>query len=97
MRVGVADADGGPFATALVGGHAASADVRLEVRPYGSVADLRDAVARGFVEFGLAIPAGYDAALRSGATAAVEYVAPPTTASRRSARPSSVPWPPRRR
>jgi ABC-2 type transport system permease protein len=80
-RVGVADADGGPFARELATDIGATTDARIEVRSYGTVADLRDAVARGFVEFGLAIPAGYDAALRSGGTASVEFEAPPTTAS----------------
>jgi ABC-2 type transport system permease protein len=80
-RVGVADADGGPFARELVADIAASKEARIEIRSFGSVADLRDAVSRGFVEFGLSIPAGYDAALRSGGTASVEYVATPTTAS----------------
>ena len=80
-RVGVTDADGGPFARELATDIAATTEARIQVRSYGTVADLRDAVARGFVEFGLAIPAGYDAALRSGATASVEYEAPPTTAS----------------
>ena len=80
-RVGVTDADGGPFARELATDIAASTEARIEVRSYGTGADLRDAVARGFVDFGLAIPAGYDGALRSGGTASVEYEAPPTTAS----------------
>lgn len=80
-RVGVADADGGPFARELATDIGATTEARIEVRSYGTVADLRDAVARGFVEFGLAIPTGYDAALRSGGTASVEFEAPPTTAS----------------
>lgn len=80
-RVGVMGADGGPFASELATDIAATKDARIEIRSYGTVADLRDAVARGFVEFGLAIPAGYDAALRSGGAASLEFVAPPTTAS----------------
>ncbi len=80
-RVGLTDADGGPLARELATDIAATTDARIEIRTYGTVADLRDAVARGFVEFGLAIPAGYDAALTSGGTASVEFVAPPTTAS----------------
>ncbi len=79
-RVGVMDADGGPFAKELTADIAASMEARIQVRSYGTVADLRDAVARGFVEFGLAIPAGYSAALSSGAPASLEYAAPPTTA-----------------
>ena len=80
-RVGITDADGGPLARELATDIAATTDARIEVRMYGTVADLRDAVARGFVEFGLAIPAGYDAALTSGGTGSVEFVSPPTTAS----------------
>jgi ABC-2 type transport system permease protein len=80
-RVGVNDADGGPFATALAADIAASTDVHIQIRPYSTAADLRDAVARGFVEFGLVIPAGYDTALGSGQTGTVEYVAPPTQAA----------------
>ncbi len=80
-RVGIADADGGAFARELAAGIAKGGDVQVDVRTYSSVADLRDAVARGFVEFGVVIPAGYDEALTSGQTASVEYVAPPTQAA----------------
>jgi linearmycin/streptolysin S transport system permease protein len=80
-RIGVADADGGPFATALTTAIAANDDLRIDIRRYGTADDLRDAVSRGFVEFGLVIPAGYDSALRDGGTAALEYLAPPTTMS----------------
>ena len=75
-RVGVVDQDGRPLSTALVADVHAT-DVHLEIRRYESVADLRDAVERGFIEIGLAIPAGYDAALRGGTPASVEVVAQP--------------------
>jgi len=80
-RVGVVDADGGPLATALVEAISTKADIPVEIRRYDTPAELRDAAARGFVELGIAIPAGYDAALRSGGTATIEYAAPPTQAA----------------
>jgi ABC-2 type transport system permease protein len=75
-RIGVADADGGPLALDLVAGISAP-DLRLDLRHYDTAADLRDAVEGGFVEIGLAIPAGYDATLRSGGQSTVEVVAQP--------------------
>ena len=75
-RVGIADVDGSALSAALVD-DIGTTDLRLDVRRYGSVADLRDAVERGFVEIGLAVPAGYDAALRGGRQAQVEIVAQP--------------------
>jgi ABC-2 type transport system permease protein len=75
-RVGVADEDGSPLASALIG-DLRTTEVPLEVRRYGTAADLRDAVERGFVEIGLAVPAGYEAAIRSGGQAQVEVVAQP--------------------
>jgi len=82
VRVGVADADGGALAVELVSSiAAATGDARIEIDRYGSVAELRDAAARGYVQFGLAIEAGYDAALRSGRQGALQFVEPPTTGS----------------
>ncbi len=75
-RVGIADQDGGALSEALVGDLQAT-DIRLDVRRYDSPAGLRDAVERGFIEIGLAIPSGYDAALRGGTQAQVEIVAQP--------------------
>lgn len=75
-RVGVADED----RSALSGGLIAdlqTTDVRLEIRRYDTAADLRDAVERGFIEIGLAIPAGYDATLRGGGQARLEIAAQP--------------------
>jgi ABC-2 type transport system permease protein len=77
-RVGLANQDGRPLATDLAAAIGAT-DMRLDVRTYGSADELRDAVERGFVEIGLVIPAGYDAALRRGGTASVEYLAQPTS------------------
>jgi ABC-2 type transport system permease protein len=82
VRVGVADADGGPFAVELAESvTAATGDARIEIFPYSTSDELHDAVARGFVQFGLAIEPGYDAALRNGQSGAVRFLAPPTTAS----------------
>jgi ABC-2 type transport system permease protein len=75
-RIGIADQDRSPVSEAL-SGSLQTTDVRLEIRRYDTVADLRDAVERGFVEIGLAIPAGYDAALRAGGQASVEIIAQP--------------------
>lgn len=75
-RVGVADLDGGPLARALVSDMSAQG-LPVDVRRFGSVAELRDAVERGFVELGVAIPADYDRTLSSGGTATLSYVAQP--------------------
>ena len=75
-RVGIADQDHSSLSAALIG-DLQTTDIRLEVRHYDTAADVRDAVERGFVEIGLAIPAGYDAALRAGQPAQVEIVAQP--------------------
>lgn len=56
----MADLDSTALCGDLVSG-IGTTDIRLEVRRYGSEADLRDAVERGYVEFGLLIPAGYEA------------------------------------
>ncbi len=80
-RVGLVDADGGPFATELASDVAANQDLRIDLRRYSTVADLADAVARGFVEFGLAIPADYDTTLSGGDTATLSYLSPKTTIS----------------
>jgi ABC-2 type transport system permease protein len=75
-RVGVADEDRSAMSSALIADIRAT-DVRLEIRRFDTMADLRDAVERGFVELGVAVPAGYEAAVRSGARAQVEIVAQP--------------------
>jgi ABC-2 type transport system permease protein len=75
-RVGVSDADGSPLSGALVADLRAS-DADLDVRTYATAADLRDAVQRGFVEAGVAIPAGYAATIAAGGQVSVEFVAQP--------------------
>jgi len=75
-RVGIADQDRSPLSEALIG-DLQTTDIRLEIRRYDTAADLRDAVERGFIEIGLAIPTGYDAALRAGGQAPLEVVAQP--------------------
>ena len=77
-RVGLVDADGGPLAAELVAGIGGDPGLAIEIERYGSIDDLRDASARGFVAVGLAIPAGYDADLRSGRNPSLTIVAPPT-------------------
>ncbi len=85
-RIGVVDQDGGAFATELISDIGQAQELRVDLRQYASPEALQDAVARGFVEFGVVIPAGYDAALRDGGTASIEYATPGTTMSG-SARP----------
>lgn len=73
-RIGLTDADGGALATELTQDiHVTGLD--LSIRRYDSPAELREAVQRGFVEIGLAIPAGYDQALRNGEPGNLEVVA----------------------
>ena len=78
-RVGVADLDGGPLARQLVASISDAPGVTIEIRSFSSVDALRDASSRGFVEFGLVIPAGYDAALQGGRDTSVTYIAPGST------------------
>jgi ABC-2 type transport system permease protein len=80
-RVGVVDGDGGAFATQLTSAVASSQDLRIDIRRYATVDALEDAVARGFVEFGLVIPPGYETALRGGDQATVRFVTPQTQVS----------------
>jgi ABC-2 type transport system permease protein len=77
-RVGLLDADGGPMATQLVTALEATPDLRVEIRRYDSLDGLRDAAARGIVQVGIAVPAGYSSDLASGRTTTVTIVAPPT-------------------
>jgi ABC-2 type transport system permease protein len=72
-RIGLVDADGGPLAQQL-GDDLRGEGIDLAIRRYDTAEDLRDAVRRGYVEIGLAIEQGYDAALRSGGTGRVEVV-----------------------
>ena len=77
-RVGVSGADGGPLAQDLVAS-VHTTELRLEVRRYGSAAELRDAVERGYVQIGLVVPSDYDTRLTAGGTPQVEIVAQATT------------------
>ncbi len=77
-RVGVTDADGGPLARDLVA-RLEVGGLGLDVRSYDSPEALRDAVERGFVNIGLAIPAGYDSRLREGGQVTLEYVSQPSS------------------
>jgi ABC-2 type transport system permease protein len=80
-RVGLVDADGGPFARELAALVSSSPDVTVELVSYDSVDALRDAAARGYVQVGLAVPAGYDAALRAGTPTSLSIIGPPTEAA----------------
>jgi ABC-2 type transport system permease protein len=75
-RIGLADEDGGPLASNLANA-IGDAGMPLDVRHYQTTDELRDAVERGFVEIGLVIHSGYDAALQNGGTGTVEYVSQP--------------------
>ncbi len=77
-RIGVMDADGGPLAARLVSDVATSPELAVEIRRFDSVDALRDAAARGIVQVGIAIPAGYTDTLRSGGQASLTLVSPPT-------------------
>ncbi len=77
-RVGIADEDGGPLAHDLVS-RLEVAELNLDIRSYDTAAALRDAVERGFVNVGLAIPAGYDARLHEGGDVTIEYLSQPSS------------------
>ena len=74
-RIGVAGGTGGPLALALT--HALEAQPSVRVDRLGSEGSLRSAVARGRVEAGLVIPAGYDTDARAGQTVRLRYFARP--------------------
>ena len=73
-RIGVTAPDG-PLARSLSGTLDAQQSVRVE--RYSSEESLQDAVARGTVQAGLVIPAGYDAAARAGRPVRLRYFARP--------------------
>jgi ABC-2 type transport system permease protein len=74
-RIGVAGAAGGQLAGTLTSALDAQPSVR--VTRYGSEESLRSAVARGTVEAGLVIPAGYDAAARAARPVKLRFFARP--------------------
>ena len=51
----------------------------VRIERYASEGSLQNAVARGTVEAGLVIPAGYDAAARSGRSVRLRYFARPSS------------------
>ena len=69
VRIGVADMDGGSRASSLVDELAATPGMTVEIRRYDSPDALRDAASHGLVQAGIAIPAGYSAALDGGTAA----------------------------
>lgn len=77
-HIGIADADASQLSSELI---TAIDQTRgpLEIKRFAAAADLRDAIQRNTIDMGLVIPAGYDAAVRSGGTGQVEYVARPET------------------
>jgi ABC-2 type transport system permease protein len=77
-RIGVLDEDGGPIAGRLVTAIETSSDLTVDIRRFDSTDGLRDAAARGIVEVGVVIPAGYGDALQAGGQTSVTVVAPPT-------------------
>lgn len=77
-RVGVHDGDGGALARDLVQ-RLATSPAGMQLRTYATEAELRDAVERGFVEIGVDIPAGYDAQVRNGQAATLDYIAQPNS------------------
>jgi ABC-2 type transport system permease protein len=81
IRVGVADLDESALSGELVETIVPAGTGSVELRRYATESDLDDAVSRGFVTAGLVIDAGYEAALRSGVTAKVAYLTPPTEAA----------------
>jgi len=78
-RIGIVVIGGGALADELIeairGG-----EVALEVKAPPDEARLRAAVEEGSLEFGLVVPADYDATLRAGGQAAVTVLGRPTTA-----------------
>jgi ABC-2 type transport system permease protein len=74
-RLGVVVTRSGPLASALLAQLQRTPHLRVSV--VGSDATLLTSVERGNYDAGLEIPAGYDAAIRSGRTATLSYVARP--------------------
>jgi len=77
-RLGIAAAGAGPLGDELAGGLRRLDHV--DVHAFGGEAGLVRAVERGEVQAGLVIPAGYDRAVRSGATPTLRFLARPDSA-----------------
>jgi len=75
-RLGIVSIDAGPLGEDLVT-LLEDGDLAIEITEFGSLEELRGAVEDGVVQSGLAIPAGYDEALRSGQDAELMLVAKP--------------------
>lgn len=78
-RLGVTSSGSGALGAELVQS-IRTGEVRLEIKDFADEAGLRDAVEQGKVELGLVVPAGYDAAIRSGTDVSVIVVGQPTGA-----------------
>ena len=72
-RLGVVRTDAGPLGDVLVSTLAAG-ELDVEIRERGSIDELRQGVEGGQLAFGLAIPPGYDEAIRSGQDVEVTLV-----------------------
>lgn len=79
LLVGLANEDRGALAREL--GERIDASASVETRTYQDAAELRAAVRRGYVLGGVVIPNGYDAELRAGRSAEVEYLSNPTASA----------------
>jgi ABC-2 type transport system permease protein len=75
-RLGIVSTDSGALGADLVAA-LRSGEVKLEIKEFGTEADLRDAVERGTIELGIVIPPDYDATMRTGGTAEVTVVSQP--------------------
>ena len=75
-RLGIVSAEGGPLGAELVTA-LENGDMRLEIKPFASDAELIDAVEEARIEMGLVIPPGYDSTLRSGGGVTIRLVAQP--------------------
>lgn len=76
LLVGIANEDTGPLARELA--ERIDASPAVQTQTYPDTASVRAAVRRGYVLGGVVIPSGYDAALRAGRSAEVEYLSNPT-------------------
>ena len=73
IRLGVVRTDAGPLGDELVAALAAS-ELSVEIRERASIDELRRGVEEGDLVFGVAIPPGYDEALRGGQDVEVSLV-----------------------
>ena len=76
-RVGVIEGRSGPLARQFL--TALDARPAIELRRYSSATGLQHAVARGDLDAGLVLPAGFDSRLRGGNSATISYFARPNS------------------